>query len=121
MNNQAAAYLLELASLQDKYKNNMSEYIKQKYLLDSRYKQLILDEKKSLISNPWLVNFAKSGSKLGYKERAALQRAKDFNKRLLEDNKRFHKDIMESKREHNKLLKHMSSLTAALIKKGLNL
>ena len=121
MNNQAAAYQSELASLQDKYMNNMSEYIKQKYLLDSRYKQLILDEKKSLTSNPWLVNFAKSGSKLGYKERAALQRAKDFNKRLLEDNKRFHKDIMESKREHNKLLKHMSSLTAALIKKGLNL
>ena len=121
MNNQAAAYQSELASLQDKYKNNMSEYIKQKYLLDSRYKQLILDEKNSLTSNPWLVNFAKSGSKLGYKERAALQRAKDFNKRLLEDNKRFHKDIMESKREHNKLLKHMSSLTAALIKKGLNL
>jgi hypothetical protein len=48
-----------------------------------------------------------------------LQRAKDFNKRLLEDNKRFHKDVMESKREHNKLLKQMSSLTAALIKKGL--
>lgn len=121
MNNQAAAYQSELASLHDKYKDNAVEFNKQKQLLDSKYKQLILDEKKSLISSPWLINFAKSGSKLGYKEKAALQRAKDFNKRLLEDNKRFHKDIMESKREHNKLLKHMSSLTAALIKKGLNL
>lgn len=121
MNNQAAAYQSELTSLYDKYKDNAVEFNKQKQLLDSKYKQLILDEKKSLISNPWLINFAKSGSKLGYKEKAALQRAKDFNKRLLEDNKRFHKDIMESKREHNKLLKHMSSLTAALIKKGLNL
>lgn len=121
INNQATAYQSELASLYDKYKDNAVEFNKQKQLLDSKYKQLILDEKKSLISSPWLINFAKSGSKLGYKERAALQRAKDFNKRLLEDNKRFHKDIMESKREHNKLLKHMSSLTAALIKKGLNL
>lgn len=121
MNNQATAYQSELASLYDKYKDNAVEFNKQKQLLDGKYKQLILDEKKSLISSPWLINFAKSGSKLGYKEKAALQRAKDFNKRLLEDNKRFHKDIMESKREHNKLLKHMSSLTAALIKKGLNL
>ena len=121
MNNQEAAYQSELASIYNKYKDNPVELNNQKQLLDSKYKQLILDEKKSLISNPWLINFAKSGSKLGYKEKAALQRAKDFNKRLLEDNKRFHKDIMESKREHNKLLKHMSSLTAALIKKGLNI
>lgn len=121
MNNQNAAYQTELASLQDKYKDNMSEYAKQKNLLDNKYKQIILDEKKSLISKPWLINFAKSGSKLGYKERAALQRAKDFNKRLLEDNKKFHKDIMESKREYNKLLKHMSSFTAALIKRGMQI
>lgn len=119
LNNQNTAYQTELSSLYEKYKNNIPEFNNQKQLLDSKYKQLILDEKKSLLSNPWLINYAKSGSKLGYKERAALQRAKDFNKRLLEDNKRFHKDVMESKREHNKLLKQMSSLTAALIKKGL--
>lgn len=121
LNNQKSSYQAELSSLYDKYKDNIPELTKQKQLLDDKYKQLILNERKSLVSNPWLINFAKSGSKLGYKEKAALQRAKDFNKRLLEDNKRFHKDIMESKKEHNKLLKHMSSLTAALIKKGLNL
>lgn len=119
LNNQNTAYQIELSSLYKKYKDDIPEFNNQKQLLDSKYKQLILDEKKSLLSNPWLINYAKSGSKLGYKERAALQRAKDFNKRLLEDNKRFHKDVMESKREHNKLLKQMSSLTAALIKKGL--
>lgn len=121
MNNQNTAYQTELAQLYNKYKDNIPEFTTQKQLLDNKYKQLILDKKKSLISSPWLINFAKSGSKLGYKEKAMLQRAKDFNKRLADDNKQFHKDIMESKREHNKLIMNMSALTAALIKKGMQL
>lgn len=70
---------------------------------------------------PWLVRFSGKGSKLSYAEKAMLQRAKDFNKRLSDDNKQFHKDIMESKREHNKMIANMSALTAALIKKGMQL
>lgn len=121
MNNQNTAYQNELAQLYEKYKDNTVELNKQKQLLDNKYEKIILDAQKSIITPSWLINYAKSGSKLGYKEKAALQRAKDFNKRLLEDNKRFHKDMMESKREYNKLLRHASSLTAALIKKGLNI
>lgn len=74
-----------------------------------------------LIDSPWLIQFGEKGTKLTYKEKAMLQRAKDFNKRLADDNKQFHKDIMESKREHNKLIMNMSALTAALIKKGMQL
>lgn len=73
------------------------------------------------IDTPWLVRFSGKGSKLSYAEKAMLQRAKDFNKRLSDDNKQFHKDIMESKREHNKMIANMSALTAALIKKGMQL
>lgn len=80
-----------------------------------------LKEGTSLIDTPWLVRFSGKGSKLSYAEKAMLQRAKDFNKRLSDDNKQFHKDIMESKREHNKMIANMSALTAALIKKGMQL
>lgn len=80
-----------------------------------------LKERTSLIDTPWLVRFSGKGSKLSYAEKAMLQRAKDFNKRLSDDNKQFHKDIMESKREHNKMIANMSALTAALIKKGMQL
>lgn len=81
----------------------------------------MLKKRSSLISTPWLVQFSGKGSKLSYAERAMLQRAKDFNKRLSDDNKQFHKDVMESKREHNKMITNMSALTAALIKKGMQL
>lgn len=77
----------------------------------------MLKKRSSLISTPWLVQFSGKGSKLSYAERAA----KDFNKRLSDDNKQFHKDVMESKREHNKMITNMSALTAALIKKGMQL
>lgn len=120
INNKNSEYQVKLAELQQKYKDNIPEQVRQRQILDKEYKQLISDYKKSLLDSPFLI-YSKSGGKLGYKEKMALQRAKDFNKRLLEDNKRFHKDIMESKREYNKLLKHASSFTAALIKKGLNL
>ena len=115
------AYMDELNKLGQVYKDNPTEYNKQKLLLDNKYSQQILDEKRKLIGSPWLVQFGEKGTKLTYREKAMLQRAKDFNKRLLEDNKQFHKDIMESKREHNKLITNMSALTAALIKKGMQL
>lgn len=89
--------------------------------LRSKYQSDALKERTSLIDTPWLVRFSGKGSKLSYAEKAMLQRAKDFNKRLSDDNKQFHKDIMESKREHNKMIANMSALTAALIKKGMQL
>ena len=115
------AYINELNALAEKYKDNSAEFNRQKLLLDNKYSQQILDEKKRLIGSPWLIQFGEKGTKLTYRERAMLQRAKDFNKRLSDDNKQFHRDIMESKREHNKLIMNMSALTAALIKKGMQL
>ena len=44
-----------------------------------------------------------------------------FQNKINDDNKQFHRDIMESKRGHNKMIANMSALTAALIKKGMQL
>lgn len=123
LNRVGSEYDTELAKIGETYKNDpvgaQREISKSK--LRSKYQSDALKERTSLIDTPWLVRFSGKGSKLSYAEKAMLQRAKDFNKRLSDDNKQFHKDIMESKREHNKMIANMSALTAALIKKGMQL
>lgn len=111
----------ELAKIRETYKNDPVGAQREISKLHSKYQSDALKERTSLIDTPWLVRFSGKGSKLSYAEKAMLQRAKDFNKRLSDDNKQFHKDIMESKREHNKMIANMSALTAALIKKGMQL
>ena len=74
--------------------------------------------RKSLRYNPFLFTY-KSGGRLSYKEKALLERAKDFNKSLLEDRKTFHKIIMESQKENNKLITSLSGLTKELIIKSM--
>lgn len=98
------------------------------------YQKDIEDYNSTIYSSPWLiqktrttpttssynwVGLAKEGGRLTAREKEVIQRARDFNKRMLADNKQFHKDIMESKKEHNKLIAGMSSLTADLIKNGM--
>lgn len=102
--------------------------------ITDKYQADIEAYNKRMYSSPWLIqktmqsptssefkwiDYAKQGGRLTAREREVIQRAKDFNKRMLEDNKQFHKDIMESKREHNKLIAGMSNLTADLIKNGM--
>lgn len=76
------------------------------------------------LASPWLldrnITSNEKGGKLNKSDKEKIERAKDFNKRLLADNRQFHKDIMESKREHTKLLMSMSGLTSELIKKGMS-
>ena len=117
--NQSAKYKQELDDLKNTYANDTAKLQEEINKLDLKYKNIINTKKLEFLSNPYLVQFSKSGSKLSYADRAKLQRAKDFNKRLLSDNKQFHKNISESKKEHNKLIMNMSALTAALIKKGM--
>lgn len=91
--------------------------------LQNQYRLDSLGLRKHLTS-PWLFNKGiaseAKGGKLDKRDKEKIQRAKDFNKRLLADNKQFHKDIMESKREHNRLLISMSGLTSELIKRGMS-
>lgn len=78
-----------------------------------------MNNRSKIIGSPWLIQFNKEGAKLTYEQKQMLEDTKEFNKRLSEDNKQFHKDIENSKREHTKLIMNMSSLTAALIRKGM--
>lgn len=120
-NRASSEYDLALAKILEDYKDDPVGRQKALNQLRSEASANLLKERSKLINSPWLIQFGEKGTKLTYKEKAMLQRAKDFNKRLADDNKQFHKDIMESKREHNKLIMNMSALTAALIKKGMQL
>jgi len=129
-NNMATEYGTAYAALAAKYKDNPAMFNQELGKLRNKVGQDMLTYKKQIFGSPWLfsktptnnmIPYSAKGSKLSYKEKAMLQRAKDFNKRLSDDNKQFHKDMMESKREHNKMIANMSSLTAALIKKGMQL
>lgn len=94
------------------------------------YNTNMLNYSKDNVGMPWMFQkkttvpgspqWVKQGGKLTSQERIIIQRAKDFNRRMLQDNKQFHKDIVAAKKQHADLIKHMSSLTAELIKKGMS-
>lgn len=121
LNEANSNYNTSAAKIMEDYKDDPIGAQRELSKLQKGLQSDMLKKRSSLISTPWLVQFSGKGSKLSYAEKAMLQRAKDFNKRLSDDNKQFHKDIMESKREHNKMIANMSALTAALIKKGMQL
>lgn len=121
LNEANSNYNTSAAKIMEDYKDDPIGAQRELSKLQKGLQSDMLKKRSSLISTPWLVQFSGKGSKLSYAERAMLQRAKDFNKRLSDDNKQFHKDVMESKREHNKMITNMSAFTAALIKKGMQL
>lgn len=121
LNEANSNYNTSAAKIMEDYKDDPIGAQRELSKLQKGLQSDMLKKRSSLISTPWLVQFSGKGSKLSYAERAMLQRAKNFNKRLSDDNKQFHKDVMESKREHNKMITNMSALTAALIKKGMQL
>ena len=134
----ATKYRPQLQALQDRYleaqKNNDQEGMKAAmndyYRLVDAQNQEMLAQRKKLTQMPWLfeqvnpvqakIPYNKSGAKMNSADRIIMRRARDFNKRMLEDNKQLHKNINESKKQQADLIKHMSSLTAELIKKGMS-
>lgn len=134
----ATKYRPQLQALQYRYleaqKNNDQEGMKAAmndyYQLVDAQNQEMLAQRKKLTQMPWLfeqvnsvqakIPYNKSGAKMNSADRIIMQRAGDFNKRMLEDNKQLHKNINESKKQQADLIKHMSSLTAELIKKGMS-
>ncbi len=130
--------LQALQALQDRYleaqKNKDQEGMKAAmndyYRLVDAQNQEMLAQRKKLTQMPWLfeqvnpvqakIPYNKSGAKMNSADKIIMQRASDFNKRMLEDNKQLHKNINESKKQQADLIKHMSSLTAELIKKGMS-
>lgn len=102
---------------------------KQQQLL-RQYNTDMLNYSRNNVGMPWMFQRTTSspntpytyakGGRLTAQERIIIQRAKDFNRRMLADNKQFHKDIMAAKKQHADMIKHMSSLTSELIKKGMS-
>jgi hypothetical protein len=102
---------------------------KQQQLL-RQYNTDMLNYSRNNVGMPWMFqrntpspntpNTYAKGGRLTAQERIIIQRAKDFNRRMLADNKQFHKDIMAAKKQHADMIKHMSSLTSELIKKGMS-
>ena len=120
-----------LATMQPQYDAAVQagDTAKQQQLL-RQYNTDMLNYSRNNVGMPWMFQrttpspntpytYAKGG-RLTAQERIIIQRAKDFNRRMLEDNKQFHKDIMAAKKQHADMIKHMSSLTSELIKKGMS-
>lgn len=121
-----------LATMQPQYDAAVQagDTAKQQQLL-RQYNTDMLNYSRDNVGMPWMFqkrtpvpstpphSYAKGG-RLSPQERIIIQRAKDFNRRMLEDNKQFHKDIMAAKKQHADMIKHMSSLTSELIKKGMS-
>lgn len=147
--NANAIYNSYSSALQSAYNNYESEtdptlkQFKYNYYLKLRnqMQEQMYDNTEQWSTNPWMlrilkpqaevniptytgsvdvVPFSKSGSKITTKQKLLLQKARDFNKRLSDDNKLFHKILMEQKREYNKLYRQSSSFAAALIKDALS-
>ena len=112
----------------ESYRQGLLSTMQQQLL--RQYNTDMLNYSRNNVGMPWMFQrttpspnapytYAKGG-RLTAQERIIIQRAKDFNRRMLADNKQFHKDIMAAKKQHADMIKHMSSLTSELIKKGMS-
>lgn len=75
--------------------------------------------KNSLFRNQ-TTTFAKKGTKLSARDTALIQRAKDFNKMLREQQKNFLKELQSIRKENSQIMRQVSSFTAQLIKSGMS-
>lgn len=102
------------------YKNAMKAYENAAAKYSKTYRDNMSKHRRNTYQYRPFISFAKGG-KMSVEDRLILQRAKDFNKSLLEDSKMFHKIIMDSKKENNKLIMSLSGLTKDLIIKSMTL
>lgn len=99
------------------YEQALNQLNKAKQQAADLYNQERLKAKKSIYSSPWIL--FKSGGKLSYEEKSALEHNKAANRALLQDSKEFNKIIRESKKENNKLILSLSGLTKELVIKSM--
>lgn len=99
------------------YNAAMKTYNQDQKNAANTYLKSRLDNQRAIYSSPWIM--FKSGGKLSYEERAALEHNKAINKSLLQDSKEFNKIIRESKKENNKLILSLSGLSKELVIKSM--
>lgn len=78
----------------------------------------LLGAKREHLKDKYLI-FNKGGKITGA-DRIKIQEAKDFNKRLLEDQKTFYKILDNSMKENGRMIRSLSPLTSALIKDAMS-
>ena len=99
------------------YNAAMEIYNQEQKTAANTYLKSRLDNQRAIYSSPWIM--FKSGGKLSYAEKAALEYDKAVNKALLNDSKEFNKLIRESKKENNKLILSLSGLSKELVIKSM--
>lgn len=99
------------------YNAAMETYNQEQKTAANIYLKSRLDNQRAIYSSPWIM--FKSGGKLSYAEKAALEHDKAVNKALLNDSKEFNKLIRESKKENNKLILSLSGLSKELVIKSM--
>ena len=102
----------------DEYKNALNDYTEKVTNAGNTYKDTMSKYDLNNLRKPYSFLIFKSG---GSTKDIAIENMKELNKTFRKNEELFHKIIMDSKKENNKLIMNLSSLTKELIIKSMTM
>lgn len=102
----------------DEYKNALNDYTEKVTTAGNVYKDTMSKYDLNNLRKPYSFLMFKSG---GSTKDIAIENMKELNKTFRKNEELFHKIIMDSKKENNKLIMNLSSLTKELIIKSMTM
>ena len=102
----------------DEYKNALNDYTEKVTTAGNTYKDTMSKYDLNNLRKPYSFLMFKSG---GSTKDIAIENMKELNKTFRKNEELFHKIIMDSKKENNKLIMNLSSLTKELIIKSMTM
>lgn len=102
----------------DEYKNALNDYTEKVTNAGNTYKDTMSKYDLNNLRKPYSFLMFKSG---GSTKNIAIENMKELNKTFRKNEELFHKIIMDSKKENNKLIMNLSSLTKELIIKSMTM
>lgn len=102
----------------DEYKNALNDYTEKVTNAGNTYKDTMNKYDLNNLRKPYSFLMFKSG---GSTKDIAIENMKELNKTFRKNEELFHKIIMDSKKENNKLIMNLSSLTKELIIKSMTM
>ena len=102
----------------DEYKNALNDYTEKVTNAGNTYKDTMSKYDLNNLRKPYSFLMFKSG---GSTKDIAIENMKELNKTFRKNEELFHKIIMDSKKENNKLIMNLSSLTKELIIKSMTI
>lgn len=102
----------------DEYKNALNDYTEKVTNAGNTYKDTMSKYDLNNLRKPYSFLMFKSG---GSTKDIAIENMKELNKTFRKNEELFHKIIMDSKKENNKLIMNLSSLTKELIIKSMTM